>query len=86
MGRRRFSRLRRRGPAKEKTIAAAEKSDSAGRGMMMHDFGAWVVPDADKNERFSKQELEREKNSIAGGDFPIHFSYQDFVLSGKIWL
>gem|GEM_PF-4474264 len=54
--------------------------------MMMHDFGAWVVPDADKNERFSKQELEREKNSIAGGDFPIHFSYQDFVLSGKIWL
>ena len=50
----------------------------------MHDVEAWVVPDADRNEQFSKQSLEREKNSIAGGDFPIHFSYQDFAPADKI--
>ncbi|MCF8081203.1 MAG: hypothetical protein K9K88_18150 [Desulfobacterales bacterium] len=52
--------------------------------MVMHDVGAWVVPDADENERFSKQSLEREKKSIAGGDFLIHFSYQDFGPADKM--
>jgi len=44
----------------------------------------WAVPDADENERYSRQDLQREKNSIAGGDFPLHFSYQDFAPADKI--